>query len=113
MSSNLKDPIKSLEKDMKQLVNFFVKHHLFVKFNTTFTNIKFSYPGLVYIRIAEIYRIIAESNILSKLKRDIDKMKEHKFQLNIMRNLFIGERIPTREEEKKIYSKLISKDKKR
>ncbi|KAJ6249262.1 sca1 complex scaffold protein scaa [Anaeramoeba flamelloides] len=71
---NVKDSIKSMEKDVKSLSSMFLNNSLFVKFNMVYQKYGKKESGLIFVNLAKVYSQIINSPYYSKIyKRNIKK----------------------------------------
>eukprot|EP00002_Diphylleia_rotans_P030302 TRINITY_DN6214_c0_g2_i4.p1 TRINITY_DN6214_c0_g2~~TRINITY_DN6214_c0_g2_i4.p1 ORF type:complete len:617 (-),score=102.05 TRINITY_DN6214_c0_g2_i4:18-1868(-) len=71
------DP-KSVEKDVKSLIEFFLKKHYFIKFHMLYKGDEKKGAGPAFLNLVHFYTVIASSPHLSKFYREIVKSPDFK-----------------------------------
>jgi len=83
--------IKSFEKDVKTLTEFYVKKHLFIKMHMIYKRFVPSYPGLPFIKLAAVYNTLNTSSHCKRLLADTTKNVEYKQGLEDINRMFAGD----------------------
>ncbi|KAJ5080276.1 sca1 complex scaffold protein scaa [Anaeramoeba ignava] len=71
--SNLRDPQKSLKKDVELFVDFFIKSKMFIHFHFLFLKLKESQPGVVFSHFAQFMLLVFSSPHCVKLIKEVKK----------------------------------------
>jgi len=80
--------IKSLEKDIKMLSQFFVHAHLFIKIHMIYKRLIEKQPGSAFIQLSKLYHVIGTLPACKKLFKDIQRNPEYKDGLQKICNMF-------------------------
>ncbi|KAJ3447474.1 sca1 complex scaffold protein scaa [Anaeramoeba flamelloides] len=102
---NTKKSLKTIEKDVKTFIDFFLDNSLFVKINMIYMKYKDSHNGTVFINLAKLYQTIIFSNNCVKIKKKNMK-KEYVTGILKMEQLLVGF-----SNDKKSQSPLVKKNK--
>jgi len=83
-----KEPLKSLEKDIKTFSSFFVHRSLFIKVHMIYKKLIPTYSGAAFLELANFYHVLSTSPHCKKLLSDTAKKMEYKLGLNKINGMY-------------------------
>ncbi|KAJ6233582.1 sca1 complex scaffold protein scaa [Anaeramoeba flamelloides] len=87
---NLKDSLRSFEKEVKLFVVFFNEKALFVKLNMIYKNHGTKGSGLIFVHLAKVFFQIIYNPLCKKIYSNNMKKTEYKGGLDFFKNYFTG-----------------------
>ncbi|KAJ6242246.1 sca1 complex scaffold protein scaa [Anaeramoeba flamelloides] len=78
MRYNVKDPLKSLTKDRRKIINYFIKKICYSRLHTLFKRFEKEFNSVAFANLASVYYTIMEKNYCSRLFNEFKSVEEYK-----------------------------------